>query len=186
MSCERRSLLVRLFFFFLPVFCCSFSEIYTVGLNPALHQHSGSAYSNTRADRHTHTPAHTPKIIPLMDFVIVIQSRNLRGFYLFLGMFFVVNRAYVGTKPPWNNDNKDLIRTQLTSDICSRCSLHLTASISALDILYLCSVCIISGGFLASFSARPPASHSSHIRRAICEELARYLLKYPDRKWIGP
>lgn len=83
-SCERRSLLVRGFLFFFSVFCCSFSEIYTVGLNPVLHQHSGSAYSNTRADQHTHTP----KIIPLMDFVIVIQSRNLRGFYLFLGYVF--------------------------------------------------------------------------------------------------
>lgn len=49
-SCE-----VCLWVFFFQFFCCSFSEIYTVGLNPALHQRSGSAYSNTRADQHTHT-----------------------------------------------------------------------------------------------------------------------------------
>lgn len=56
-------------------FCCSFSEIYTVGLNGLLRQPSGSAFSNTHSLTSTHKHTNNPFYSHYNN-----PQRNLKGF----------------------------------------------------------------------------------------------------------
>ena len=169
-------------------FCCSFSEICTVGLNGLLHQPSGSAFSNTHSLTSTHKHKNNPFYSRYNN-----PQRNLKGFpfvfplnfwdmqILILIHSFDCTLSYTGIEWTEINDNKDLIGAQISSDVCSSFHLYTWLSIS---LLYFQNRQEILSLILSSQNTL--ALHPSRIWKAICEELPCYLLKCPDRKWIGP
>lgn len=58
-----------------------------MGLNPALHQCSGSAYSNTRAVRHAHTHTHA-KNNPFNGLCYSNPKQESEGFLFIFGICF--------------------------------------------------------------------------------------------------